>query len=173
MSAAGPDQIKPITASATANIPVLGSEKSPPFFLSSAKMSPLLIGAGLYVRGRCQRAQRSGRWSSLPVLQVKLTSIKRGASQLLPGEHIGLELVSRHGLNASLARYVIKRLPFAEQVVLLAMLPVVAGIEPCASLLFRGHRREPHTVHAVRCAYGGFASGTYFMGVGRGMSMLL
>jgi hypothetical protein len=76
-------------------------------------------------------------------------------------------------LKTSAVRYAIKCFPFAEQVVLLAMLPVDAGIDPCASLLFRGYRRGPHTVHAVRCACGGYASGTNFRGIGRDMSMRL
>jgi len=53
------------------------------------------------------------------------------------------------------------------------MLPVGAGYNPCASLLFRGFRRVPLTVHAVRCACGGFASGMNFRGVGWGMSILM
>ena len=73
----------------------------------------------------------------------------------------------------SLLRSAIKCVPFAEQVILLAMLPVGAGINPCASLLFRGYRCKPCTVLAVRCACGGVASGTNFRGMGWVMSTVL
>ena len=51
------------------------------------------------------------------------------------------------------------------------MLPVGAGILAPA-ILFWGVRYEPCTVRAVRCAWGGIASGTNCRGMGWVMSIV-
>jgi len=50
---------------------------------------------------------------------------------------------------------------------------VNAGSYPCASSYPGGIRCEPRTVRAVRCAWGGVASGTDCRGVMRAMSIVL
>jgi len=64
-------------------------------------------------------------------------------------------------------------IPLLEQVMPLAMLPIGVGSNLLRQLLFWGFRGVPRTVHAVRCAWGGSASGAHCMGVRRGLSMMM
>jgi hypothetical protein len=63
--------------------------------------------------------------------------------------------------------------PLFEQVVLLSILPVDAGIVLAPAILFWEIRCVSHTVHAVRCACGGCASGANCIGVIRGRQFML
>jgi hypothetical protein len=62
-------------------------------------------------------------------------------------------------------------LPFIEQAYA-GHVSRLCGKPVLRQLLFWGFRCGPHTVHAVRCACGGSASGVNFRGVARGVSMM-
>jgi hypothetical protein len=67
---------------------------------------------------------------------------------------------------------VFKRFPFLEQFVLLAILPFGVGNYFFApAILFWEFRREPFTVHAVKCTCCGLAIGADFIGTRHLVSM--
>lgn len=65
----------------------------------------------------------------------------------------------------------IKYSPLSNKLCCWRYLPTLRESILAPAILFWGFRCEPLTVHAVRCACGGFASGLNFRGEGRGVSM--